>query len=193
VPDAPDADHDGRPARLEPRDEPLHRVVGGQAGVRVRRHLGRLDVRRQPQQRPLVDEDVVGEAAVLRQPGELVVLAVHVEAAPAGHAEAAAVRRVEEHGVADRHRSHGVADGVHPARVLVPEHDRGIDARRRHQPVDRVQVGRADAGAADPDDDAPRPVRLGLGPVDQLERAVVLAEERGLHAAALASVAFAPT
>ena len=148
-----------------------------------------LDAVRQRDERALVDEHVLGEAAVARQPGELVPLAVHVEPAAARHAEPAAVRRVDEHGVADLRRRHVVADRVHPAGVLVAEDDRQRQARRLHQPVDRVQVGRADAGAADLDDDVRAPVRLGLGPLDELERAVVLAEKRGSHAATHAAAA----
>ena len=92
------------------------------------------------------------------------------------------VRRVDEHGVADGSGGDVVADRVHPARVLVPEHDRRPEAGRLHEPVDGVQVGRADAGAADPDDDVARAARLGLRPFDQLERPVVRAEQRRLHA-----------
>ena len=65
----------------------------------------------------------------------------------------------------------------------MPEDDGDREAGRLHQPVDRVEVGRADARAADPDDDAPRPGRLGLGTLDELERTVVVVEERGFHAA----------
>ena len=73
-----------------------------------------------------------------------------------------------------------VADRVHPAGVLVAEHDRRPQARRLHQPVDRVQVGRAHARAADLDDDVPRRDRLRLGSLDQLERLVVLASSAAL-------------
>ena len=124
VADAADAEHRRRRPGLEPRQELLDGVVGGQARVRVRRDRGRLDAGRQRQQRALVHEHVLREAAVARQARELVPVAVHVEAAPARHAEAAAVRGVDEHRVADLRRGDAVADGVHPARVLVPEHDR---------------------------------------------------------------------
>src|SRR3990170_1378099 len=101
VADPADADHRRRAARLESWQKLLHGVVRGDAGVRVRRHVDRLDSRRQPEQRSLVDEHVLGEAAVARQPRELMPLAVHVETTPAGHAEAAAVRWVEQDGFAD--------------------------------------------------------------------------------------------
>jgi len=48
VPDTADADHDGRRARDGEMREPPHRVVRGQAGVRVRRDGRRLDSRGQP-------------------------------------------------------------------------------------------------------------------------------------------------
>ena len=79
----------------------------------------------QRNERALVDEHVVGEAAVAGQPGELVPVAVHVQPAAAGHAQTAAVGRVDEHGVAFRNRRHAVADRVHPARVLVTEDEGG--------------------------------------------------------------------
>ena len=60
----------------------------------------RLDPVRQRHERPLVDEHVVGEAAVHRQAVELVPVAVHVQAAAAVDAEPAAVRRIDEHRVA---------------------------------------------------------------------------------------------
>ena len=88
-PDAADADDGRGRAGGEPRSEPLDRVVGGDAGVGVRGDLRRLHPGRQRDERALVDEHVVGEAAVARQPGELVALAVHVDAAAAGHAEPA--------------------------------------------------------------------------------------------------------
>ena len=63
------------------------------------------------------------------------------------------------------------------------EHERQRDADGVHQSVDRVQVGRADAGAADTDDDVAGADRLGLGALDELETRVIVGEERGPHAA----------
>ena len=65
----------------------------------------------------------------------------------------------------------------------VPEHDRRLQAGRFHQAFLGVQVGRAHAGAADPDDDVPRGDRRGVGTLDELERLVVLGEEGASHAA----------
>ncbi len=162
--------------------EPLHGVVGGDAGIGVRRDIDRVDAVRQPDERALVHEDVLGEAAVAGQTRELVPLAVDVEPTAAGHAQAAAVRRVDEDGVSDARSGDVVADRVHPACVLVTEDDGQREAGGLHEAVDRVQVGRAHSGAADLHDDAARAVRLGLGSLDELERAVVRAEERCPHA-----------
>ena len=74
---------------------------------------------------------------------------------------------------------------MHPAGVLVAENHRRLEPRRLHEPVDGVQVGRADAGAADLDDDVPHALWLGHRPLDELERPVVLGEQRRLHAAAV--------
>ena len=181
--DTADTDHgDGR-AGAEPRHELPHRVVGGEAGIGVRCDVHRFDPIGQRDERALVDEHEIGEAAVARQPGELVPLAVHVQPAAARHAEAAAVRRVEQHRIADPRRRHAVPGGLHPARVLVPEDDGQRDTRRAHQPVDRMQIGRADACATDPDDDVARSDRLGIRVLDELEPGVVVGEERSLHVA----------
>ena len=123
MPDAADADHGCGAPGLEARDELLHRVVGRDARVGVRRDRRRLDAVRQPDDRPLVDEDVLREAAVSREPRELVSHAEHVLAAAAGDAEPAAPRGMEEDRVAHGGCRDVVADRVHPARVLVPEDD----------------------------------------------------------------------
>ena len=192
MPDAADTDDRGGGAGSEAWKELLDGVVRGDPRVGVRRDLGRVDAVRQADQRALVDEHVLGEAAVARQPGELVPLAVDVEPPAARHADAAAVRRMDEHGVSHRRRCHVVADRVHPAGVLVAEDDRQGQARGLHEPVLGVQVGRADPGAHDLDDDAPRARRLGLRPLHELERAVVLAEKRRSHAATPTLAPFAP-
>jgi hypothetical protein len=183
VPDAADADHDRGRARGQAGEELLDGVVGGNAGVGMRSDLGGVDTGRQLDQRAFVDEHVVGEAAVARQAGELVALAVHVDAAAAGDAETAAVRGVDEDCIAGRGGGDVVADRLYPARVLVAEDDRRLQARRLHQAFLRVQVGRAHAGAADLHDHVPRRDRLRLGALDQLERLVVLRQKRCSHAA----------
>jgi hypothetical protein len=116
------------------------------------------------------------------------VLAVHVEAATAGDAEPAAVRRVDQHRIADRRRGDAVADGVDVAGILVAEDDRRPQAGDLHQALDRVHVGRAHACACDPDDDVAVALRLGLRALDELEGPVVGAQQRGPHARAPATV-----
>ena len=170
VADAADADHDGGRAGYGEVREPANRVVGREAGVSVRRDRGGLDAGRQREERPLGDEHVVREAAVHREAGELVTHAVHVVAAPARDAEPAAVRRVDEHGVALRDGRDAGADLLDPARVLVAEDARQRHAGRLHQPVDGVQVGGADAGAADPDEHVGR-LRRSRAPAARRARA----------------------
>ncbi len=174
---------------LEPRQELLDRVVGGDARVGVRRHLSRLDAGGQRQQRALVDEHVLGEAAVARQTGELVPLAVDVLPAAARHAQAAGVGGVDEHGISLRDGRHAGADRMHPAGVLVAEDHGRLEACRLHEPVDGMQVGRADSGAADLDDDVAYALWLGHRPLDELEGLVVLGEQCRLHAAAVVTSA----
>ncbi len=100
----------------EQRCQPLDGVVGREARVGVRRDRGGLDAGRERHERALGHEHVVGEAAVDREAGELVVDAEHVDAAAARHAHAAAVRREDEHRVAlgDR-RDAGPISSTQPA------------------------------------------------------------------------------
>ena len=94
------------------------------------------------------------------RPGNVLLTAVHVVAGPAGPAQAAGRGRVQDHGVADGHVGDRRADLVHPARVLVAQ-DVGQRGAHGRVPlaVDDVQVGAADAGAADLHDDVERPGR----------------------------------
>jgi hypothetical protein len=107
-------------------------VVRGQTGIGVRGDVVRGQSLRELDHRTLAHEHVVSEAAVERQPRELVVCAMHVVAAPALHAQAAAERRIQDHRVARRNRGHQITDPVHPAGVLVAEHERKRDAGRLH-------------------------------------------------------------
>ena len=185
VADTADADHGGRRAGDGQVRQATHGVVRREPGIRMRRDGRRLDAVGQAQERALVDEDEVGEPAVDGQPRELVVHAVHVVAAAAGDAEPAAVRRVHEHRVAGGDRGDAVPDRLDPARVLVAEHARQPDADAFHQAFDRVQIRRADAGAADPHDDVARTRDLRHRPLDELERLVVGAHECRFHGALL--------
>jgi hypothetical protein len=156
-------------------------VVGRETRVGVRRDGGGRGAVRQRDERALRDDDVVGEAPVDRQARELVVDAEHVDAAPAGHAEAAAVRWEDEHGVALGNRRHAFADLLHPAGVLMPEHARESDAGGLHQPFQRVQVGRAHSRAADADEHVGRTLGLRHRPFDELERLVIFTHECRFH------------
>ena len=62
------------------------------------------------------------------------------------------------------HAGHRVADRLHPARVLVAEGVGELDVDLvLPDPLDDVEVGAAEAGAADPDDDVVVSVDVGLG------------------------------
>ena len=93
----------------------------------------------------------------LSSPGNVLFDAVHVVAGPAGPAQPAGRRRVQDHRVADGHVGHRGADLVHPAGVLVADR---VGQRRAHRlgplALDDVQVGAAHAGAADLDDHVER-------------------------------------
>ncbi len=142
--------------------QPSHGVVRRQPRVGVRRDGRRLDAVRKRDERALRDEHVVGEAAVDGQAGELVVHAVHVVAATTRDAEAAAVGRIHEHGIA---RATVVTplpiSSTQPA-FSWPRTRGSGHSGRLHQAFDRVQVGGADAGATDPDDHVGRVHRLGV-------------------------------
>ena len=144
-------------ARVEQRDGLADRVVGGDAGVGERGDVLRLGLRVELDAGPRRGEQVLGHPAVARQAGERAVDAVHVVAGPAGAAQPAGRRRVQDHRVADGHVGDRGADLVHPAGVLVAER---VGQRRVHRRVplalDDVQVGAADPGAADLHDDVER-------------------------------------
>jgi hypothetical protein len=171
-------DYDRGAARPGEVCQLVHRVVGGDAGVGVRRQLGGIRSPRELHDRALGHEDVVREPAVHGQAGELVALAMHVLAPPAGHAESAAVRRVQHDAVTGCHCHHVIAGGLDPSGILVSEHERRRDPRRLHLAVDCVQVGGTDAGSRDLDEHVVRALGLGGRPLGELERAVVLGEER---------------
>ena len=180
VADSADADHGGRRARQGAMCQPPDRVVRRESRVGCgATSAGSTPAGRRRSERST--RDVVGEAAVDREARELMARAVHVDAAPAGHAEAAAVGRVHEHGVALGDRRHAVAGLLDPARVLVAEDPRQPDAGGLHQALDGVQIGRAHTRAADPHDDVARVRDLGHRPLDELERLVVGAHECRFH------------
>ena len=106
---------------------------------------------------------------------------ISLRAAAARETQAAAVRRVDEHRVTFRNGGDAATDLLDPAGVLMAEHARQRHAGGLHQAVDRVQVGGAHAGAADPHQHVAGVHRLGPRTVDQLERAMVLTHQRGFH------------
>ena len=61
-----------------------------------------------------------------------------------------------------------IARGLNPPRVLVTEHLRQRHARRLHQPIDRVQIGGADARAAHPHEHLVGAGELRRGVIHQL-------------------------
>jgi hypothetical protein len=85
-------------------------------------------------------------------------------------------------GIAARDRRDVAAGGLYPAGVLVPEDARERHAGRLHQAFHRVEVGRADTGAADANEHVTRLRGLGYRYVDELERPVVLAQDGRPHA-----------
>ncbi len=89
---------------------------------------------------------------------------------------------MQDHGVANRDIGHGGPDLVHPPGVLVPE---DVGQRRVHPliplPLDDVQVGPADAGATDLDDDIQGAANLRLGHVVNDRRAVKFVQSYGFH------------
>src|SRR5690349_6858850 len=176
------ADDHGGGAGVEQRDGLAHRVVGGDAGVGQGRDVLGLRLRVQLDAGSRRGQQVLGHAAVPGQAGEVAVLAVHVVAGPAGVAQTAGRGRVQDDRVADGHVGDGRADLVHPARVLVPE-DVGERGAHGRVPLalDDVQVGPADAGAADLHDDVQRSADLRLGYVVDHRLGVEFMQPDGLH------------
>ena len=70
MPQAADPDDDGRIARLQDAGRLLGGAIGRDAGVRVRRHVDRVDALGQLDQGALRGQKVVGEAAVGVDAGE---------------------------------------------------------------------------------------------------------------------------
>ena len=107
--------------------------------------------------------------------------AVVLGALAAADAVPAAPRAVHGDGLADLEAGDAGAEGVDPAGVLVAERERRLV---RHQSgrelVEQVEVGVADAGAADLDDDLAG-TRIGLRDVAQLRVVLPGGELQGTH------------
>ena len=139
-------------------------VVGGEARVGKCGDVGRLErvvdlhhaARRRLQ--------VVGVPAVGVDAREVVRLAVHVVAGPAGAAQPAGDQRMHDHLVALGDVGDRRADRVHPAGVLVADRVRQLDLGLLGPlALEDVQVGAAHPGAADLDDDVERAGRSRSG------------------------------
>jgi hypothetical protein len=182
MPEPAGADHDaGRPG-IQQRDRLLHRVIGGNPGIGERRDILRLRRRIELDAGAGGSQQVLGHPAIGGQPGERGVLAVHVIPGPAGAAQAAGRRRMQDDGVADGHVGDRGPDLVYPPGVLMPE---DVRQRRVHPliplPLDDVQVGPAHPGPADLDDDIQGAADLRLGHVVNDRRAVKFVQSYGFH------------
>ena len=116
------AEHHGRPARVDPRQRPAHRVVGRGARVGQRAGVPRVEPAQRQQAAHAGDQHVVGEAAVapVTAPGAPVRAGV-VQAAHAGPAGAAGRGGDQRDRVALGHAAHAGAQRGHPARRLVAQ------------------------------------------------------------------------
>src|SRR6476659_1907074 len=182
VPEATRADHDAELTRAGRARHLRGRVIGGQTGVGERGDVGGLE--------RIVDLDHAagGGAQILRvatvgvDPRELTVLEVHVVAGPAGPAQPAGDQRMQDHLVTHGDIGHRVADGVHPAGVLVAYRVRQCNAGLRLPlPFQDVKVGAAHPRAADLHDDVPRPFDGRLCYIGELQLGVVSDDLHGFH------------
>src|SRR3954464_13729387 len=176
------ADHDALRPGAEDGDRLLHGVDGGQPGVGERGDLGRLERRVELHDRARAGEQVLGEAAVAVDAGERAVLAVHVVAATARTAQPARDERVDDDRVADLDVRHAGADLVDPAGVLVARRVGQLDLGLLGPlPLLDVQVGAAEPGRPDLDDDVERPRDLRLVDLVHLQGLVVRVQASRLH------------
>jgi hypothetical protein len=126
----------------------------------------------------------MSEAAVGVQAGKRAVLAVHVLTLPAAEAEPAGSQRVDDHGIAAPHAPDSVPDRLDPAGVLMAER---VGQLRLEDvlpdPLDDVQVGAAEARAADPHDHVMRVLQVWLADLVEMQVVLLIAvQSRGLHA-----------
>src|SRR5690348_11053555 len=188
VAQAPRPYHDRRRARVQQGDGLAYRMVSSDARVGERGDVGRLGLRVELHAGARRGEQVLGHPAVVRQAGEGIVGAVHVVAGPAGAAQPAGRRGVQDHRVADGHVGDRGADLVHPAGVLVAKR---VGQRRVHRrvplPLDDVQVGAADAGPADLDDNVERALDARLGHLVDDGLLMIAVDPDSLHWALLSS------
>src|SRR5207237_1991414 len=158
---------------------------GGDAGVGHGRHVLGLEARVELDERALAGQKVLSEAPVHAEAGKGAVVAVHVLAAAAAEAHAAAHERVHDHGVARAHRRHVGAHLFDPPGVLVTEGVGQLEVGERlaQDAFDDVEVGPAEPGPADLDDDVLGAADLRFGDVVDLETVIVIAvQPGGVHA-----------
>src|SRR5438445_3305813 len=154
---------------------------GGDAGVGHGRHVLGLEARVELDERALAGQKVLSEAPVHAEAGEGAVVAVHVLAAAAAEAHATAHQRVHDHGVAGADRRHVGAHLFDPPGVLVAEGVRQLEVGERlaQDALDDVEVGPAEAGPADLDDDVLGAADLRFRDVVDPETVVVVAVQAG--------------
>ena len=142
----------------------LGRPVGRQARIGIGRHVLRRQAARQLDQGSNAGQQILGIAAIGIDAGELALRRVHVVAAPAGEAMAAGDQRMADHRIADLEALDARADLLDPAGILMP-HDIGKLHIHLAAPdaLDDVQVGAANAGATDADDDVGGLLDLRVG------------------------------
>ncbi len=99
----------------------LDGAIGGKPRVGIRRYLLGRERLRQGHDVALRRAEIFRIAAVAIETRKLAG-AMHVETAPAGEASPAGNLRVNDHRIADLDTLDFLADGLHPACVLVP-HD----------------------------------------------------------------------
>src|SRR4051794_22319660 len=182
VAEAARADHDALRAGTQDGDRLLHRVDGGQAGVGERGDVGRVQRRVELHDRARAREQVLGEAAVPADARERAVLAVHVVAATARAAQPAGDERMDDDRVADLDVRDARADLVDPPGVLVARGVGQLDPGLLGPlPLLDVQVGAAEPGRPDLDDDDERPRDLRLVDLLHLQGLVVRVQASRLH------------
>ena len=149
--------------------------VGGEAGIGERAQLRQVGVGPDAQHRPFVGEQVLGVAAVDRDARSAAVGRMGVEAGAFRRAEPATDEGEADDRIAHRHRGDLGTDLVHPAGVLVAEHQR---QRCSHLAGEQVQVGAAHAGCRNTHHDIERTDRTRCGHLVEAQRR---GRQRSLH------------
>ena len=157
------------------RRGPLAGPVGGESGIGERAQLRQVGVGIDFQHRPFVGEQVLGVAAVDRDARSAAVGRMGVEAGAFRRTEPATDEGEADDRIAHRHRGDLGTDLVHPAGVLVAEHQR---QRCSHLAGEQVQVGAAHAGCRNTHHDIERTDRTRCGHLVEEQRR---GRQRSLH------------